>query len=1148
MRTDFDYHAYRDPERALKFIQTELGGPPPFVPPVVKLVVGAPSLRFFFTTNLDEVLAVAAEGKPVTAYPGYDALDARFIYLHGRAAKANSFHDDLVLGERGYRSAYDDVHAGPAKTQIQRLRRIPVVFIGFSMADEQVVWTLEGMAEAARRRRVEGERSRSEVIESLNWYALLKAPPRSDLGRTAKKEHREHSLQVADVQVIWYADDDGDDRHRALRDVAQKLRTDSEGAAVTEIEPSLVERMRDAEKLADVMSPSPGDARKAKGLLAGHPRVAEAFLARVDGVEWFRHLRDLPELQPPPSARLPDGARSAPYWFAPDFLQRVAIVAPSEVTDFLLTIETDNWVAIRGAFSILRALDDPNASSFGPVLAGWAIGALPDDPWLAASLAQSAQRLVSDGKHGAAAALVESALNHIAISNPASLTATGMIAPEFLSVLKQSASGPIVAAGTLRRVLEQEYAGPDADRTRYRRNSIEVHETQSRSHDDSTLAFLIDLLRDTLRATEEHSERARVVDLLLRSEWPTERRVGVAHCFLRPADLSTHEGTAITTDNLSNQHLFHEMAKLVADHADDLSDESIRVLREFAADLYADTSEAGRYEYATWARVIRDEWLPEPLVPGSGDDEDDPDRRLFRTFSFSGGGRVPAPLGQEDFDERADNLAVNGLLDLVRDPAAAGVEITWPARAELMWDLLAEYVKKRDRLAPLLGIRASDLGGDNSAWRAIEAMAAVAGDSADRWAEILSWAEGIVSEASDDTYWSIGLLLVQVGDTVPLALSEQARSLAIQVVARTRRVAVDEAEPVEQSMLGGFLNHPAGKATQSLFELLRREVIEVEPATASGAGLPTWFEETVLDPISRDPASLGIDAWIGLGRLYALLSDRSRESVAFVVEHLESESSYRDVNSIAFWSGYLWASAVSSDALTSLLGAYRKFAHVLQEDAVLAADLWSSFFQHIVIGALREIPGFSDAVDETLDDNSFNSETRAAIASAMGRGIDEASEYPGSAFQSLATGMFHQYWTNHVNQVGGGDGAALATYLDWLDKLQLPPTEIAPLIEASLDQANSAWQARDVLAYLQRYVDADPDGALRLLHLCVGWWRLNGNVWIDSDEVNRVLGRLAATRVGHARFSEVLDGLAEVRVISASDAERYLHGDATRAD
>lgn len=64
----------------------------------------------------------------------------------------------------------------------------------------------------------------------------------------------------------------------------------------------------------------------------------------------------------------------------------------------------------------------------------------------------------------------------------------------------------------------------------------------------------------------------------------------------------------------------------------------------------------------------------------------------------------------------------------------------------------------------------------------------------------------------------------------------------------------------------------------------------------------------------------------------------------------------------------------------------------------------------------------------------------------------------------------------------------------------------------------------------------------------MAWWRLNGTVWIDSDDVNTVLGRLAETRAVDAMFSEVLDGFAELRVISAPDAERYVSGDAERAD
>ena len=160
MRIAFDYHANQDPAKALKFIQAELGGAVPSVPPVVRLVVGTSSLQSFYTTNFDDVLVAAAAGESVASYPNYDPIAARFIYLHGRAATARSFHDDLVLGATGYKHAYEDLQGSPAKTQIQRLLRIPVVFIGFSMTDEQVMWTLQEMAEAARRRKRLGRRLR----------------------------------------------------------------------------------------------------------------------------------------------------------------------------------------------------------------------------------------------------------------------------------------------------------------------------------------------------------------------------------------------------------------------------------------------------------------------------------------------------------------------------------------------------------------------------------------------------------------------------------------------------------------------------------------------------------------------------------------------------------------------------------------------------------------------------------------------------------------------------------------------------------------------------------------------------------------------------------------------------------------------------
>ena len=248
--------------------------------------------------------------------------------------------------------------------------------------------------------------------------------------------------------------------------------------------------------------------------------------------------------------------------------------------DFLLTINTDNWVAIRQAFRVLEALDDPAATAFSPTLAGWAVSALPDEPWLFSDLVRSVQQLASDGKGEAAFALAKASLSELASSNPSSLKATRTFGRDLVAFLAQSAPGLATAADALRQVLEREYETPEADKARYVRRTIELHRTSL--PDDSTLGLMIDLVRDTLQVSQDATERARVVEELLHSKWPTERRVGIAHCFLLPSDLADHEASTITYENLSNPHLFHELAKLVVERGDDLSEASVRVLEDFA--------------------------------------------------------------------------------------------------------------------------------------------------------------------------------------------------------------------------------------------------------------------------------------------------------------------------------------------------------------------------------------------------------------------------------------------------------------------------------------------------------------------------------------------------------------------------------------
>ena len=1134
--TSIDHYADTNATKALQFVKEIFVKTDVPIPPLVQLALKARCFQYFYTTNLDEILFAAARDNEIAAYPSYIPLTAKFVHLHGRAATAQSFHDDLVLGARGYDLAYNESMGAPAKNKLSQLVPYPVVFMGFSMTDRPFVWSLENIARVANRRNVTTiDQGPLETLSKPNWYVLLRAPDSRDPGREERKLRRESTLAQAGIQIIWYQDGDTPDRHAAALEIVRRMGQESRELTVTDVEPGFAERLLDAETLASVTFPVPYEVQRATGMLKGHPRIAATFLERVDGLQWFHQLRDAGALDPKESVVTANGTQSAPYWIAVDFLRRTAAIAPSEIKEFLLTIETDNWVAIRQAFSILEALDESSAVTLGERFATWAVTAMSSDPLLLFRVARTAGQLEADGKHEAAFALVQATLIELARSGP-SLSAGS--APRFskavVPILARSPVGLDAATRILRTALEKQYGTARQDMARYSRRTIEIHRMSL--PDASMLDLAIDILRETLLATEDSSSRAHTVTTLLGSPWPTERRVGIAHCFLCRLDLSEHEAVIITPENLANPHLFHELAKLITNNVEDLSQGAILVLKEFMTGLHEKAGDAEGHDYVLWARVMPAEWLPVSR-PADADDAADADEHLFRDVYVSDVFTPSAPLDKASFAERAKLMTYGDLLALVRNPAAQGVRVTWRHDTDEMWTLLAEYAKEQELLEPLLEISSEDI--DGGSWHAIEAMAEVAGDSTERWKQVLAWADHMVSVVPSDKLWSLGRLVEKSSSAAPRALSPRIRALAMRMIEKTKRSSAVESDLTEESLRGGFFNHPAGKATRTVFELLLREMAEQEATAGTRGEIPQWFKESVLEHMAREPLYLGIDAWIGLGRYYSLLYDRSPEALVFVVQHLETDSSDFSTSTIAFWSGHLWAPSVSSDALQQLMSVYRTHALTLQREGVIEADLRDVFFQHIVIGVLRALPGFDDILQDTLGE-AFTPVARGSIASALGHGIAEASEDPGTPFHSLATEQFRQYWTEHANRFGDKDGEQLTNYLNWLREVSIQPTDIAFLVEASLVQVTNGSGAYQVFEYLDRYVEEDPAGVLRLLAACVEWYRRDGDFWPDSKEVRTILDRLAPQVPKEAMFREVIDGLAELGTLSTDDVRRYL--------
>ena len=809
--TDIDYHTNRAPARALAFIKEKLAAPISRIPPVVRLAVATRSLRYFYTTNVDEVLFEAAAGRPVAVYPDYGPLEARFVYLHGRAATANAVHDELVLGTTGYDRAYNESQGSlaPTRSKLRLLARWPVIFIGFSMTDQSVVWQFGEISRAAKYRQViavGGERQ--EVVASLNWYILLKAPPPRARSRDEEKRSRENQFREFGVKIIWYQDGGPAAPYRAVLEVIQGIQRESRGLTVAETAPEFLESLLEAEDLASLPSPTANQVRRAERILQGHPRIASAFLDRVDGLDWFRGLRDAGALTPKPKFRAPNDELHAPYWAAVGVLERVATEAPSEVRDFLLSIETDNWVATRQAFEILKALDEPSGVALASQFARWTVEAMAIDTHNLFRASRTIRQLDSDGKTQAALALAEAILQELADARPplsdgSASEFTEIVAP----ILARSESGLGKLAHSLRTALEGQCGTPQQDDVRHSRRAIETDEMDQMNH--SVAGLLIDVMRDTLLRTDSVEWRTNAVARLLQSPWPTERRIGIAHSFLRSSDLGRHEAAIFTTENLANSQLFHELAKLITDDVAALSEQSVRTLKEFVAALHAGDSEGERYEYGIWARVVPPDWLPEP--PPVDEDEDiyDSDSRLFRDFYSSGAFSPSAPLDGVSFADRARSLTISQLLEVVRDPAASGVRVTWRHDTEEMWSLLAEYAKQEDLLDPLLEISLDDLRRFGT-WRAIEVMPEVAGDHPERWREVCDWADRMAREAPTDHLWSIGRLVQSAAESVPLGLGEHVRRVALRVIEKAKRTSTGESE-TEPRLSTGRVLEPSGR-------------------------------------------------------------------------------------------------------------------------------------------------------------------------------------------------------------------------------------------------------------------------------------------------------------------------------------------------
>ena len=192
-----------------------------------------------------------------------------------------------------------------------------------------------------------------------------------------------------------------------------------------------------------------------------------------------------------------------------------------------------------------------------------------------------------------------------------------------------------------------------------------------------------------------------------------------------------------------------------------------------------------------------------------------------------------------------------------------------------------------------------------------------------------------------------------------------------------------------------------------------------------------------------------------------------------------------------------------------------------------------------MIGALREIAGYDDLLMSTLD-LSFSPETRGSIAFSLGRGLLEAASEPETPFYRISKDWFIRYWAAHAERLGGQDGSLLENYLLWLSDVSVHPSEIADLVETSIARAEDSFLVSETFRYAKAYVEDSPNIVLRILDRCVEWYRLHGDFWLEVEDVQSLLYRIAPLISDSATLREVVEGFTELGALTTDDVRTIL--------
>jgi hypothetical protein len=803
-----------------------------------------------------------------------------------------------------------------------------------------------------------------------------------------------------DIRPIWFQLPSGD--FGALSQTLHKLCVDME-SDMTSIDrpPDGVLRAREASRIAGMTAPPSGAASLAFSLMADRP-AREAFFEHVTSSSWFAPLRDAGWLDPEPPEEGGDG-RAARPWVQARFVARVARESPSDVVDFLRTLTTDNWLAYQAMPTILRELPDDDFWALGPRIAQWLQGAV-----VVHELVAEISRRVSQAERAREWTEVLSAMA-LRASDDSSYRLDALTSgPLAASALKAAAAlDPTVidlALDALDAYARRTWEDPGSEDSWASKRAIEESEPNERQAGlDWLAATTVDLFRAGRRRVRTRAALLRAFN----NQWPLLNRIALFELSRSPSQRAKLCDDLIRRlpSFLQMWSVHRELSVLVAQ----LGRSARPCDKQVAASLFSSlelTTEASSASATYWHSVLN----------GSAPSES---YFLFgRPEVFS----VGAPMTVAEFTNRFGHLDADGLLRVVREPARHGIDLSWRADSELLWQTLAEFCEQERRSDVLLAATEGVLsayGGSHYLIRSAPKMTAV---DDHRSTQVLQHLE-MLAQSSSDVVRSSALDAIldfrADGDT-----SESLVSTLLSVVKREgaaihssldRGTVWEEGKPPD--ILMRQLNDAAGKAAQCLLQFFFNQRAR-RPAD-SAMEVPGW-----LWAFGEDPRWDLVECKVVLGQAFPFMVGASRARAEAIAVRLFSDGSPLLARE-AFWAGYAWRTTPHRQTLEVLATGMRADCLSIPQFVHTKSDIHTQMMSHAAIGWAQRIAGYEPFPGAALQSPDPN--VRETFVWASGRVIQGV------------TADFHDRLIEMFKELVAADSArpqsAWSGYLSWLGAL-----------------------------------------------------------------------------------------------------------------